>query len=179
MQLETERLVLRDFTREDWISVHAYSSNKQVTQYMLWGPNSEEDTKAYIEQMIRSQQEIPRQSYELAVTLKGSGELIGGCGLVLHRSNGEVGYCFHPDAWGKGYATEAAQALVTFGFQGQELHRIYATCRPDNVGSANVMRKMGMKQEGHLREHRWAKEKYHDSYLFSILRQEYQAIAEV
>lgn len=173
MQLQTERLILREWSSEDWVAVHRYASSEQVTQYMLWGPNTEEETKAHIEQVIRWQHEVPRRSFELAVTLKDNGEIIGGCGLVLHESNGEIGYCLHPDAWGNGYASEAARAIVAFGFQELGIHRIYATCRPANLGSANVMRKIGMKQEGHLREHIWAKERYHDSYLFSILRHEY------
>ncbi|MDP4097641.1 GNAT family N-acetyltransferase [Paenibacillus sp. P96] len=173
MHLETARLLIRDYVPDDGKSVHQYASNETVCRYTMWGPNTEHQTKDYIEQVIAAQGQNPRLSYELAVILKEEEQLIGGCGLVLNTPNGEIGYCFHPAYWGRGYAAEAARAMLQFGFTEHHLHRIYATCRPGNVASANVMRRIGMKQEGHLREHLWFKGQYHDSYLFSILEHEF------
>lgn len=176
MQLESPRLLIRDLQREDWMDVHAYASNPEVTKYMLWGPNSEADTKAYMEEQMAQQHAAERSHYEFGVILKATNQFMGGCSIYPQGRNAEIGYCFHPDFYGNGYATEAAQALLRFGFETLHVHRIYATCRPDNIASANVMRRIGIKQEGHLREHIWGKGMYHDSYLFSILEHEYAYI---
>jgi ribosomal-protein-alanine N-acetyltransferase len=71
--------------------------------------------------------------------------------------------------WGQGYATETGKALLTFGFDGLGLHRIFATCDPANVPSAHVLEKIGMQREGRIREHKWAKRRWRDSLLYAIL----------
>lgn len=173
MRLETERLILREFTREDAQAVHRYASDPVVTAHMIWGPNTEAETQAFIEMVLDMQNQAPRSGFELAVELKISGELIGGCGLhAIEPKQGEIGYCFAKEHWGNGYASEAASALLRFGFRGLGLHRIYATCRPANTGSAAVMRKIGMTYEGHLRGHMYHKGGWHDSYQYSILEHE-------
>lgn len=95
--------------------------------------------------------------------------------MHLNPKQGEIGYCFAQEHWGNGYASEAASALLRFGFRELGLHRIYATCRPGNIGSAAVMRKIGMTYEGHLRGHMFHKGGWHDSYQYSILAHEYEA----
>jgi RimJ/RimL family protein N-acetyltransferase len=173
MQFETNRLIIRDIFRSDWESIHTYTSLPEVTRYTAWGPNTEEDTKAYIEQVLASQQEQPRQDYELAVCLKNNGTLIGGVGIHVKDTNAEMGYVLNPDYQGKGYAAEAARALLDFGFSTLAVHRIYATCRPENKASEKVMQQIGMQREGLMREHWYYKGEFHDSYLYSILAEEY------
>lgn len=173
MLMETNRLVIRDFVKEDWNEVQAYASNPVVVEHMIWGPNSEKDTFDFIDQVLEMKAEVPRTGYELAVSLKESGKIIGGCSIHVEGNNAETGYCFHPSYWGKGYASEAARAMLKLGFQQLNVHRIYATCRPANTASERVMKRIGMTKEGHLREHMFHKGKYHDSYLYSILKDEY------
>jgi RimJ/RimL family protein N-acetyltransferase len=115
--------------------------------------------------------------YTLGIVLFAANRLIGGCGI--HVSNPEnregwIGYCLNQRFWGKGYATETAKALTDFGFKVLGLHRIFATCDPANVKSAHVLEKAGMKCEGHIREHRWAKGRWRDSLLYSVLEQEWK-----
>lgn len=174
MKLETPRLQIREITMEDWTEIHRYASDPEVTRYMMWGPNTEEDTKIFVEEQLNKQQMKDRTGYELGVLVKETGEWVGGCSLYVEGRNAEIGYCFNPDYWGNGYATEAAQTLLGLAFDTFGVHRVFATCRPGNMASANVMRRIGMKQEGHLREHMWHKGRYHDSYLFSILEHEYR-----
>ncbi|MGG4345317.1 GNAT family N-acetyltransferase [Paenibacillus lautus] len=174
MQMESERLVIRDFQEEDFASIHAYASDPLVTEYTMWGPNTEEDTSAYLTEIRQMKEQSPRDSYEMAIVLKDSGHLIGGVGLHRSKTNAELGYCLNSAYWRQGYATEAASVMCRFGFKELGVHRIYATCRPGNIGSAAVMRHIGMKQEGHLRQHLWFKGAYHDSYLFSILKEEFE-----
>jgi RimJ/RimL family protein N-acetyltransferase len=164
-----------EFTAEDAVAVHPYVSNAEVARHMMWGPNTEEETVAFIKRALTMQkQQQPRMDYELAVVRKETGELIGGCGLhISEPSQGEIGYCFHPSYWRQGFASESAGALLQFGFRELNLHRIYATCRPENAGSAKVLEKIGMKLEGHLRGHMKYKGEWRDSFQYSILEDEY------
>lgn len=169
MQLETKRLWIREYRPEDWESVHAYASDPEVVRYMLWGPNSEEETRAFVQEVLRAANDHPRTDYDLALVTKDGNQLIGGCSLVLDGQNGEIGYCLHPAYWRQGYASEATRELIRWAFAKKGLHRISATCRPDNKGSAGVLEKVGMVREGHLREHLYSKGRFHDSYLYAIL----------
>jgi [ribosomal protein S5]-alanine N-acetyltransferase len=174
VQLETERLLIRELTVDDTDAVHVYASDPNVVRYMIWGPNTEQDTQDHIQRCLNMQKQNPRVDYEFAVVLKKSGQLIGGCGMHVEEPlQAEFGYCFNTAYWGKGYASEASMALLHFGFGELGLHRIFATCRPANIGSAKVMQKAGMKYEGHLREHIRHKGQWHDSYLYAILKHEF------
>ncbi|MFF2089235.1 GNAT family N-acetyltransferase [Paenibacillus sp. NPDC058174] len=177
MLIETDRLLLREFIPSDLDAVHKYASNPVVVKHMLWGPNTVDDSQSYLNMVIGMQEQTPRQGFELAVILKESEQLIGGSGIhICSPAIGELGYCFHELHWGHGYASEAARALLSFGFGELNLHRIFATCRPDNIGSAKVMQKIGMRYEGHLREHMWHNKdnRWVDSHQYSILEQDYK-----
>ncbi|TBL80008.1 N-acetyltransferase [Paenibacillus thalictri] len=174
MRLETTRLMIRELTAEDAADVHEYASNADVARYMIWGPNTEEETAQFIDRAIEMQRQQPRTGYEMAVVSKENGKLLGGCGIYIYAHlQGEIGYCFNPLYWGQGFASEAAKALLQFGFKDLGLHRIYATCRPENKGSAKVMEKIGMTYEGHLRGHMRHKDRWLDSFQYSILEHEF------
>src|SRR5262249_52982448 len=117
--LQTKRLELREWTADDFDAIQLYAADPEVIRYMDWGPNTGEDTQRFLNDVMESARREPRTAYEFAITLRDSGELIGGCGIRLrdpnHRS-GDLGYTFRRDCWGKGYATECANALLRFGF---------------------------------------------------------------
>lgn len=174
MIIETKRLIIREFVIDDLLQVHDYASDPSVVEHMIWGPNSKQETEQFIQYSLGMQQQVPRYGYEFAVTLRDTEQLIGGCGIhVSDPKQGEIGYCFNKSVWNQGFATESAASLLKFGFEKLDLHRIYATCRPGNIGSRKVLEKIGMKFEGRLREHLWHKGKWHDSYQYSILKHEY------
>ncbi|WP_322907709.1 GNAT family protein [Paenibacillus campi] len=178
MQLQTERLLIREIVDRDWTYIHRYTTLPEVTMYTAWGPNTEQDTKSYVQAVLRMQQQQPRTEYELAICLKEQGMLIGGIGLHLtEQTNAELGYVLHPAYQGNGYVTEACMAVIEAGFQQLGVHRIYAKCRPHNSASAKVMQRIGMQHEGLLREHWFYKGAYHDSLLYSILASEYEQLA--
>jgi RimJ/RimL family protein N-acetyltransferase len=131
--IETERLILREFREEDWKAVHEYASDLEVVRYMDWGPNTEEETRNFIRRAISQQNEKPRRNFTLAIVLKSENRLIGGCGIIISdpaNQQGYIGYCLNRSFWSRGYATEDAKALVRFGFEKLNLHRIFATCDP-------------------------------------------------
>jgi len=177
LTLPTERLVLREFTKGDWQAVHEYASDPEVVCHVEWGPNTEKETRDFIKRAMASYREKPRCGYQFAVILKEEDRLIGACGLhVSNRDHREawIGYCFNRHYWGKGYATEAARRLVTFGFDELKLHRIFATCDPQNERSVRVLKKTRMQREGRFREHKWVKRRWRDSLLYAILNHEWK-----
>jgi ribosomal-protein-alanine N-acetyltransferase len=172
MEIATQRLLLRDLKKTDAHPVHDYASDPEVVRYMDWGPDNLDETATFIKKALEEQNEQPRYHYTLAIEQKTDQKLIGSCGL--HVSNpgnreGWIGYCLNRQSWGKGYATETAKALTEFGFKELCLHRIFATCDPANTTSAHVLEKTGLTREGHIREHKWTKGKWHDSLLYGIL----------
>jgi RimJ/RimL family protein N-acetyltransferase len=142
---------------------------------MDWGPNSESDTKNFIRRAIAHRSSRPRARYELAITLRTKGELIGGCGIEKRpaRKDGVIGYCLNRAYWGRGYGTETAQALLDFGFSRLALHRITALCDPSNVQSNRVLEKAGMTLEGHLREDFPVRGEWRDTMIYGILQREW------
>lgn len=154
MKLDTQRLQLRDYLPSDIEAVHHYGQDLQVVKYMLWGPNTKEETQAFINQAITESLIEPRHSYNLAVIEKTSGHLIGGISLSVAQQRAEIGWILDRRSWGKGYATEAAQALIRFGFEELGCTSIFATCDDQNKASYRVMLKVGMAQVAYEKEAR-------------------------
>ena len=175
--LQTERLILRDFREEDWCDVHEYGSDPTVVKYMPFGPNTQDETKAFINRVLGNQKAQPRISYNFALINKLDDKLIGACAVsikTVESKEGEIGYILNRNYWNRGYMTEAARQVVGFGFAQLGLHRIIATCDPANTGSYRVMEKLGMQREGYLREYKLWKGTWHDFLLYAILDQECQ-----
>ncbi len=84
--IKTDRLTLRDLEERDWEAVHSYASDPEVVRYIDWGPNTEDDTKKFIQRSIAGQTEQPRKSYGFAIVLKEGDRLIGTCGIDLSDS---------------------------------------------------------------------------------------------
>ncbi len=176
MRIETERLILREFKEDDWPAVLAYQSDPRYLRYYEWTERTPAAVQEFIGKFIAQQQQEPRYKAQLAVVLKSSGQLIGNCGIrkeMPEARQAEIGYEFAPEHWGQGYATEAARAIVRFGFTELHLHRISAWCIAENTASAHVLQKIGMQQEGRLRENEYFKGRWWDALLFAILESEW------
>ena len=148
---ESDRLLMRRFRAGDETWIFDYASNPEVTQYMDWPAHRNvSDSVAYI-RMTEADWSSGSQ-YAWAVTRKADSTPIGaiGCSAVTHKVS--FGYVFARHAWGNGYATEASQALHHWLAQVEDLQRIWAVCDIDNVASARVLTKLGLKQEGILRK---------------------------
>jgi RimJ/RimL family protein N-acetyltransferase len=178
MQLTTNRLTLREYVEQDWQAVFTYQSDPSYLQYYPWHNRTINDAQNFVQKLIFWQREKPRVKFQLAIVLSEQNQLIGSCGVRMKQANSrqaELGYEIDPSYWGQGYATEAAQKMLVFGFRELKLHRIWATCLLENVASTRVLEKLGLQREGHLREHRWMKGRWWDSLVYSILEQEWQA----
>jgi RimJ/RimL family protein N-acetyltransferase len=119
-----------------------------------------------------------RQALTLGVERQSTGELVGDVILFWHsleHLGGEIGYVFHPAFAGRGYATEAAHALLRLGFDELGLHRIVARLDERNDGSARVARRLGMRQEARLVHNEWFKGEWTTELDFAILAEEWPA----
>jgi len=179
MVLSTERLVLREFVEADWPAVLAYQQDPRYLRYYEWTGRTAEEVREFVQMFLAQQKAVPRIKFQLAITLRSTGQLIGNCGTRLDSAGshqGDIGYELNPDFWSHGYATEAAQAMVNFGFGQLHLHRIWSWCNADNTGSARVLERLGMRCEGRQREVDFFKEKWWDRLLYGILDHEWRGL---
>ena len=170
LPIETERLRIRHFTAEDWQAVHAYTSDPGVMTYLPEGVMTEEQTKQFIAGSMTD------EARTYAVDLREDERLIGHVGFHPWFAPRiyEIGWVFHPHYHGRGYATEAAAALLRYGFESLSVHRVIATCQPENTPSWRVMEKLGMQREGHLRKCIYRDETtWWDEYFYAILEEEW------
>lgn len=175
LPLLTERLELRDFREGDVDSVHAWACDPEVVRFMGWGPNTVEQTREFLQRKFAERTARPRRTWDLAVVRRDTGQVIGAVSLRLDESRQQaaLGYCYHQEAWGQGFATEAALEMLRFGFEELGLHRIHASTDTRNGASVRVLEKIGMRRRNRLRRHRLVRGEWRDCYLFEILRSEW------
>ena len=182
MQLTTERLVLREFREDDWRAVLDYQRDPLHLRYYPWEDRNEADVKAFVDMFRGWQEEQPRRRFQLAIVRREDGGLIGNCGLRRKPGNeweADIGYELSPKHWGHGYATEAARAMVGFGFAELGLQRISSWCIADNVASARVLERLGFVREGRLRRNEYFKGRWWDTLLYALLEEEWRDAAQV
>jgi RimJ/RimL family protein N-acetyltransferase len=180
MKIETERLILRDFVKEDWERVREYQIDPLYLRYYEWteADRTPEAVQEFVGWFLDHQTQQPRIKFQLAVTLKSSGLLIGNCGIRKDEPGAfqaDIGYELDPKHWNQGYATEAAHTMVDFGFSTLGLHRVWSWSVADNLGSAHVLEKLGMRLEGRLRDNEFYQDRWWDTLMFGILLNEWQA----
>jgi [ribosomal protein S5]-alanine N-acetyltransferase len=167
---ETQRLRIRAFQRNDWQAVYDYTSDPAVMTYIPEGPFTPEQARAFVAD------NTGEQARAVAVLLETDDRLIGH--MTFHPwfapRTYEIGWVFHRAYHGHGYATEAATALLRHGFEALRLHRIIATCQPENVASRRVMEKVGMRREAHFRKCiRRPDNRWWDEYFYALLEEEW------
>ncbi len=172
--LETPRLGLRPFEQDDFEFLVALNADPDVARFIGYGvPRTREETREFLEHVLTAYEEDSLG--HLAVYLKGSGALVGRCGLTLLEVEAEpaggkppqwywfrggapkgmlvvneieLGYTFSKEHWGCGYATECAKAMRDFGFRELGLSRLASAIAPENLASKNVARKVGLAYSG-------------------------------
>jgi RimJ/RimL family protein N-acetyltransferase len=167
--LETERLILRPLTMDDFEAVHSWGSNPANTRYMGWGPNNEEQTRRFLASA--------KPGIDFAVVLKELGKVIGSGGIYPDSANDTAKLCWilHMNYWKCGYGTEFSGELIRYGFEDLKLRRIYAPCAAANYGSYRVMERNGMRLEAvHIKAF-WARidKEWIDQAIYAILAEDY------
>lgn len=172
--METERLLLRKFAPEDWRDLYEYLSQESVVRYEPYDVFTEEASK----------QEVVRRAEDdnfRAVCLKDSGKLIGNIYLAPQEfDTWELGFVFNEHFQGKGYATEAARAVMNDAFANRNAHRITAMCNPLNEASWKLLERLSMRREAHVRLNIYFKKDsagrpvWQDTFQYSILETEWR-----
>lgn len=182
MNFISDRLKYRFFTKEDFPLFYSVFSNEEIMKY-AWIDKfeNEEDTLPFFEDFINDTDTPNKNStYAFAVLSREEDAFIGFADIQLHSQNsfggcGEIGYFLLPDYWGKGYATELANALIEVGFTKLNLHKLCARCNSNNLKSEGIMKKIGMTKEGELRQVRFKKGVWDDEKHYGILIDEWKA----
>jgi len=177
--IETERLSLRPLVYEDLDDAHAYYSRPDVARYLYWEPRDrEESLEAPAAYSSRTELAEEGDGLVLGVVPREVGRVVGQVNLQWrsreHRQ-GEIGFVFHPDHHGRGYAGEAARAMLRIGFEDLRLHRIAGRCDARNLASARLMERLGMRREAHLVENEFIKGEWTDELLYAMLEGEWWA----
>lgn len=169
--LRTERLTLRPIHIIDAEDMYDYARREEVTRYLLWNPHgSLSHTKDYIRYI--TERYALGDFYDWAIIDRESRRMIGTCGFTridTANDSGEIGYVINPDFRGRGYAVEAAGAVMEFGFSELELHRIEARFMKGNEASRRVMEKLGMTFEGYHADEIFVKGSYRTVGICAIL----------
>lgn len=177
MILKTERLLLREFVPEDWRAVYAYQNDPRYLEFYDREHRSEQDVKAFVGRFIDQQSESPRVKFQLAIVLLNHNKVIGNVGIRkpnVKAYDAELGYELDPREWNNGYATEAATEMLNFAFEQLRLHRVMARVIANNSNSVRLLEKLGMRQEGHLRENEFFKGHYWDTLIYGMLEDEWR-----
>lgn len=178
--LESKRLILRPFKESDVLNVHEMLLKPESTAFNPTSYVDDENETRKIIDTWRSETEDKqsRKKFTFLIETTIDSIFVGIIGLdliKLHYKNAEVWYKLSPEIWGKGYATEALETIIRFGFENLKLHRIEAGCAIDNIPSYKVMEKCGMIREAHRRKLLPLKTGWSDNYEYAILEEDYFA----
>jgi RimJ/RimL family protein N-acetyltransferase len=177
--IATERLWLRPFLESDCVAMLGIYGREDVNRYLDWGAMSEADVQAMIKRIAPfTAFDTEHDALRAAVLLQSTGELIGDVSLWRegeHRDQAEIGFVFHPDHHGRGYAAEAMREMLRIGFERGGVHRIIGRCDARNRPSAALMERLGMRQEAHFLENAFIKGEWTDELDYAILAHEWRA----
>ena len=168
MIIETDRLVLRRFCKEDLQDLYEYLSDEETVRFEPYKPMDMDEVNANLDWRISTDEMI-------AVELKSNHKLIGNVYLGKRDCNAlEMGYVFNRQFRGQGYAVESCTALIRRAFS-EGVHRIYTECDPCNPASWKLLERLGFTREGHFRQNVFFwKDKdnnpiWKDTYVYGIL----------
>lgn len=147
MLLQTQRLIIREFTNSDLEDFAALMANKEVMRFSISGPFNREQAQEYLQNRIITH--YAQYRYGLwALILKDTQQLIGFSGLINQNIDGkkyiELGYRLFPDYWGQGFATEANQAIIRYAFETLDMNHLISIIDPQNTRSLEVAKRVGM-----------------------------------
>jgi RimJ/RimL family protein N-acetyltransferase len=176
--LQTERLILRPFALTDALLVRELAGQPEVALMTIHIPYPYPDGAAEAWIATHAAGFDQGASFIFAITRRPDGTLMGGISLMADRENGtaELGYWLGIPHWNRGYATEAAEAVVAYGFETVGLRRIYARYFRHNPASGRVMRKLGMVYEGRNRAAQRRAGRVADEECFGLLAEDWRAL---
>lgn len=173
--LTTDRLRLRELDHGDAEAVMAIFGSPEVLRFLNLPPvDSREKAIEMLNRLNKDYQD--HVAVEWGITLVGDDRLIGVCGCYAwdrENRHADIGYHLLPSHWGKGYATEAARAMIRWCFANLDLHRVEADCTDGHTASERVLLNCGFKVEGLWRDRCWEHGRFVNIKQFGLLRQEF------
>jgi RimJ/RimL family protein N-acetyltransferase len=181
--LRTDRLNLRLMTAADVEDVYAYQSREDVCRFMLYEPRTrdevaERNAKNALATTLARDGDYLQLALELPATADAPARVIGDSFFTITsvtNSHGEIGWTMHPDFTCRGYASEAARAILGLAFETIGLHRVHAELDPRNDASIALCKRLGMREEAHFVEDLMFKGDWADTGVYGILRREWLA----
>lgn len=179
LPIETERLTLRKYAESDYEDLLKLQSNDDVTRFLLYESKTPDEVR---ESLAGRMTDVPMdtdgQALTVAVILRETKRHLGEVVLLVHSAEhrcGEIGFVFHPEAHGHGYAAESSVELLRLGFEKFGMHRIIGRLDARNTGSANLLRRLGLRQEAHFVRNECIKGEWTDELVFAMLTEEWAA----
>ncbi|TCO44136.1 RimJ/RimL family protein N-acetyltransferase [Kribbella antiqua] len=180
LPIETERLTLRRYVETDYDDLLKLQSNDDVTRFLLYDSKTPDEVR---ESLALRMADVPMdadlQALTLAVILRETGQHVGEVTLFVENSThqgGEIGFVFHPEFHGRGFAAEASAQVLRMGFEELGMHRIIGRLDARNTGSANLLKRLGMRQEAHFVRNEFLKGEWTDELVFAMLADEFVSI---
>ena len=175
MNIETSRLILKDYTKNDFKYYWQLKSTEKVWEYSTFIPyKNEQEASVNFDKMLTSLRDNPY--HFAALWTKEDGHFIGEAGILSlnqYTNRCVVGYNLLPDYWNLGYATEITKALVSYAFEDIGIERVEALAMSLNIASCKVLEKSGFTLEGILRHFTKIKDKYYDVCYYSIISSDF------
>jgi RimJ/RimL family protein N-acetyltransferase len=173
---ETARLLIRNLAPGDAESFYAYKCLPEATQYQYWRPKSLDEIVCFIRDMQTVEPNTPGTWLQLAICLKDDGIMIGDIGIHFSEDEefqAEIGYTISPAWQHKGYASEAAKAILEYLFTSLGIHRVHASVDPRNIASAAVLERLGFRQEAHFIQSIFMDGEWQDDCIYAMLDTEW------
>jgi RimJ/RimL family protein N-acetyltransferase len=177
LPIETDRLTLRRYLETDYDDLLRLQSDVDVARFLLHDARTPEQVReALAGRLADVPMDTDGQALTVAVIQRETGQHVGEVTLFMnsveHRT-GELGYVFHPESAGRGFATEAAVELLRLGFEELGLHRIIARLDARNTGSMKLLERLGLRQEAHFVKNEFLKGEWTDELVFAMLAEEW------
>lgn len=152
--IETERLVMRPFNKNDLDIIISLYSNKEIMKYMPGDVMGARKAQTHLNKITGDWEEKPQVNFEMAVIIKDNQEKIGRSRIHLdyETDTAMIGWLLLKKEWGKGYASEMTRALIDYSFDVLNVHRVCALCHPENIASWKALEKCGMRREAYYRQ---------------------------
>jgi RimJ/RimL family protein N-acetyltransferase len=178
LPIETDRLTVRRYLETDYDDLLKLQSSADVTRFLLYDPKSPEQVRDSLAGRLADvSMNADDQALTLAVILRETGQHVGEVTLFVHSAahrTGEIGFVFHPDFHGRGFAAEASVEVLRIGFEELGMHRIIGRLDYRNTGSAKLLERLGLRLEAHFVRNEFLKGEWTDELVYAMLADEWK-----
>lgn len=176
MIIETTRLLLRDFEKEDVTAYCNLASDSQYQRFYSEEDCSIDSSRRLVDMFVLQSQELDRSKYQMAIIRKDTGEFIGSVGIRIEPDKqASIGCGVGREYQSAGYAKEAMLALLAYGFEKHDIHRVYAEIISENKPAIRLCKRLGMREEARFIENRFFKDKWWSTVIMALLKSEWSS----